>query len=310
LPYVVAESLSSRKNATHLESYVSTHLCSKLVYNLKIFLCSDSYVEPSKSNKAPIMKNKIFTLFFACASLLAFGQHATLLKNYNPKVQELKHYLNHTKDSLILECETPILKVDIFNEDYEKLIPVEANSTQITLNDIPEGKFVVEVRLVDKIVVMHIIIHQDFNDALLSAALYKNSTIAEGQGMMLDEGLNVVTSVPKMSLETMLNQRPSNSRTKKNEKLYWTIIRVNNEIGSSKTMRLIDKKDADRMILKNKLEHQSAIGKKNELIVWEVYNTSKFMEQQLVNPDFVYTLSSEYFNTTPYFTSDQSLQNM
>lgn len=256
------------------------------------------------------MKNKIFILFILYSSLITFGQNATLLKNYNPKVKELNHQLNFAKDSLILECETTILKVDFHNEDYEKVSIIESNSTKIALNDMPKGKFVVEVKLVDKIALMHIIIHQDSNDIFTSTALSENNEIAEGRGMMLDEGLNVITRPPKMSLENMLNQRTTKTYIQKKEILYWTVIRVNNESGSNKTMRLVDKKAADRMILRNKLEHQSALGKHNELIVWEVYNTSKFMEHQLENPNFMYAVRSDYFNTTPYFTSQQTEQNL
>lgn len=256
------------------------------------------------------MKNKIFTLLIACSSLITFGQHATLLKNYNPKVKELKHQLNTRQDSLILECETPILKVDFHNEDFEKVVSVDGNSAKITLTDLPEGKFVVEVKLVDKIVLMHILIHQEFNSSFASIAQSENKDIAEGKGMMLDEGLNVITSPPNMSLEYILNQRKKENNSRKKETLYWTVIRINNESGSSKTMRLVDKKSVDRLIMRNKLQHQNGLGKHNELTVWEVYNTAKFMEHQLENPDFIYSLSSEYFNTTPYFTSQQTAQSM
>lgn len=256
------------------------------------------------------MKNKIFTLFILYSSLITFGQNATLLKNFNPKVKELNHHLNSAKDSLILECETTILKVDFHNEDYEKVSIVESNRVKIGLNDMPKGKFVVEVKLVDKIALMHIIIHQDFKDLFTSVAVSNKKEIVEGRGMMLDEGLNVITSAPKMSLEYLLNQGKTKTYIQKKETLYWTVIRVNNESGSNKTMRLVDKKAADRMILRNKLEHHSALGKHNELTVWEVYNTSKFMEHQLENPDFIYAINSEYFNTTPYFTSKQTGQNL
>ena len=256
------------------------------------------------------MKNKIFTLLILCSSIIASGQNATLLKNYNPKVKELKHLLNPAKDSLILECETTILKVDFHNEDYEKVSIIESNHAKIALNDMLEGKFVVEVKLIDKIVVMHVIIHQDFNDTFTSITVSNQKEIVEGRGMMLDEGLNVITSAPKISLEYILNRGNVKAQTQKSKTLYWTVIRVNNESGSHKTMRLVDKKAADRMILRNKSEHHSALGKHNELTVWEVYNTSKFMEHQLENPDFIYAINSEYFNTTPYFTSKQTGQNL
>jgi len=254
------------------------------------------------------MKITTSILLISFVTLFTFGQNATLLKNYNPKVKELKHNLNTTKDSLLLDCEKTIHQVDIFNEDFEKIITVDSNSSKIALNDMPEGKFVVEVKLVDKIVVMHLVIYQNIRNSFTSTSDRKE--IAEGVGMMLDEGLNVIKRPPNMSLEYLLNNGKVKTHTPKSKKLYWTVFRVNNEISSSKTMRLVDKTTAERMIITHKLEHQSPLGTRNQLIIWEVYDTTKFMEQQLVNPDFVYSVTSEHFNTTPYFSSEQSGQNM
>jgi hypothetical protein len=73
-------------------------------------------------------------------------------------------------------------------------------------------------------------------------------------------------------------------------------------------MKLVQKESAERMILKNKIEHNSASGKLNELIIWEVYDTTKFMENQVSNPDFVYSSSSDIFNTSPYYSTKKDIQ--
>jgi hypothetical protein len=75
-------------------------------------------------------------------------------------------------------------------------------------------------------------------------------------------------------------------------------------------MKLVDQESVNRMITKNKIEHKGTSGKSNELIVWEVYNTSKFMEHQVSNPKFVYSLNSEYFNTTPYYSTKIGIQSL
>jgi hypothetical protein len=252
------------------------------------------------------MIKRIYTLLILLLTLSIYGQNATLIKNYNPKAKELKHNLSYVGDTLILASEKQIIQVDIFNEDYEKLVVIEDYNAQISLRDLPEGKFVVEAKLVDKIILMDIIKYDDFNETDNSSI----SDIAEGQGMMLDEGMNIIKNAPNTSIEYILTREKKTNTTNKSQKFYWIVIKVNNESGSTKTMKLVDQKSVDRMIIKNKLENSSAFGKFNELIVWEVYNTSKFMEQQVLNPDFMYSLSSDLFNTTPYYSTQKSLQNL
>jgi hypothetical protein len=128
--------------------------------------------------------------------------------------------------------------------------------------------------------------------------------------MMLDEGLNIIKNAPNTSIEFILTREKKTNAFKQSQKFYWILIKVNNESGSTKTMKLVDQKSVDRMIARNKLENSSAFGKFNELTVWEVYNTSKFMEQQLLNPEFMYSISSDFFNTTPYYSTQTSPQSL
>ncbi|WP_400074733.1 hypothetical protein [Winogradskyella sp. R77965] len=256
------------------------------------------------------MIKSISLLLLLFSTLILSGQNITLLKNYNPKAKELKHNLNKTNDSLILGCENKILKVEIFNEDYEDVVIVENHKAQIALNNLPVGKFVVETKLEDKVIIMDLIKYQDFNERTNSTPSFEKKNVVEGKGMMLDESLNLVKSAPKRSVGFMLNRGKAKKQSPKKPKFYWTITMVNNEIGSIKTMRLVDQETVDRMILKNKLINKNASNKLNELIVWEVYNTSKFMEQQVSNPDFVYSSTSEFFNTSPFYSTENISQNL
>lgn len=241
------------------------------------------------------MLRKIFTLLIAFSTVILSGQNITLLKNFNPKAKELKHDLNFSQDTLMLSSESRIEKVDIFNEDFEKIVDVKNHESRISLIDLPEGIFVVEARLEDKIITMKIVKH---SNEYITNDLNK-SNIAEGKGMMLDERLNVITSAPKRSIAHLLSGKKSSNISTKQQKFYWTITKVNNEIGSSKTMKLVDEKSVERMILRNKLENDR--GQSNELRVWEVHNTTKFMENQLSNPEFINSSQSDVFNPLPYY---------
>lgn len=255
------------------------------------------------------MTKNICTLLILFSTLINYSQNSILFKNNNPKAKALKHDLNHAKDSLILSSETKILQIEIFNEDYEKLVKVEGFESQISLADIPEGKFVIEARLEDKNIVMGLMRYDYADEGAYSKTATKEN-IAEGKGMMLDESLNVIRKTPNKSIEFLLTGSSAKRNTEKKQKFYWVLTKVNSESGSSKTMRLVSKDGADRMILKHKLELNSISGKHNELTVWEVYNSAKFMEYQMLNPDFFYSLYSDLFNTTPYYITENTLQNL
>jgi len=256
------------------------------------------------------MFKNVCTLLILLSSIIIYGQNFTLLKNYNPKTKELKHSLNKTRDSLIMECDKSILKVEIFNEDFEKIITINDLNAQIALHDIPVGKFVVEAKLADKIIIMNLIKHDYFDKNSNSTMSLDTKEIAEGKGMMLDENLNVIKSSSNTSIEFILTRGKRKTNTHKKQKFYWIVNEVNNKIGSSKSMKLVDKESVDRMIKNNKLENNSVSGSLNELTVWEVYNTSKFMRNQMSNPNFIYSLTSDSFNVVPYYSKESSLQSL
>lgn len=251
------------------------------------------------------MAIKLYTLLMLVSTLIGYGQNVTLLKNFNPKVKELKHNLNDSRDSLSLICESKIVKVDIFNEDYEESFEVEDFRSLIPLQDLPTGKFVVDVQLVDKIVEMHIIKHHNLeqdNDNTLN----KNDII-EDNDMILGEESNVVKNSPEISVEFLLSGSKRKKSVNKKQKFYWIVLEVCNGSNSYKSMRLVNESVAEKMISKNKLESKTNYGKLNKLTVWEIYDSSKFMQKQVADPNYIYSTSSDFFNVAPYYTSTKNL---
>lgn len=251
------------------------------------------------------MIKNISLLLILFLTFISQSQNITLVKNTNPKAKELIHNLNPTNDSLVLSCENKIIKVDIFNEDYDNIIEVEDFSTKISLREMPVGKFVIQTKLNDKIIVIDLIVYNKFEDTSNS----ESAEIAEGNGIMLDEGLNIIESNPKNSVAFMLTREKPKKQNCKSQKFFWTETQIKNMSGSNTTRKLVDLESAERMIRKNKQELNSDTGNLNELTVWEVYNTSKFMKNQVSNPDFVYSSTTDLFNTTPYYTSSKTNQN-
>ncbi|MBC2846440.1 hypothetical protein [Winogradskyella flava] len=248
------------------------------------------------------MSKVISTFLILFLATFCYSQNITLLKNYNPKVKELKHNLNLSKDSLSLRCEGKIIKVDIFNDDYDQSYDVKDNQGLIPLRNLPEGKFVVEVHLTNKIVEMHVVKY--FDNKTDSSIDKKN--IVEGSGMMLDEKLNLITSPPKNSIEFILTGAKRSNLNRKKQKFYWVVHEVNTGNNSHKSMKLLAESVTLKMISKNKLETKTNFGKLNKLTVWEVYNTTQFMQKQVANPEYINSSASDLFNVEPYYSSSKS----
>lgn len=90
-------------------------------------------------------------------------------------------------------------------------------------------------------------------------------------------------------------------------KSYWVEYVISNGNSSYKTLRFASKALVDQMIAKNKIEVQSVKGKLNDLTIWEIYDTTKFLRFKRLNPNFSQTTQSEYFNVKPYYTSRNSI---
>ena len=252
------------------------------------------------------MYKKLFILLVFFLTISSNGQNIVLLKNFNPKASDLKHNLNKTRDSLVLSSDQNILKVDIFNEDFEKIVIVQNSKVNIPLQNIPVGEFVVEATLEDKVIIMELIRYAIDKNTSLSVDNSNTNEIGYKKITLLDENLKTVNISTKHNIQNILSPKKEKKSSKKN-KFFWVVYIVYNQLGSSKTMKLVDQTVAKKMINKNKLELNSTNGKRNELRVWEVYDSSKFMKAQLADQNYINSTSSELFNVIPYYYSSENL---
>ena len=226
-------------------------------------------------------KNTYILAALLCSSL-SYGQQITFHKNVNYRASALLQSLNKDRDSLILECKIKqILKVDIFNEVFSESIDVYSNKTKINLRTLPVGNFVIQAKIDKKWITMYLEKNEDVK------IVFSNQKLQD----IGDIGLTPILV--------------SNKNIKKENSLYyWVVSESNSNFGSNKSMRLEYKDDIAKLISKNKLELKSGVGKNNKLIIYEVYNTSKFMPKQLRNPVYYKTEESDFFNVVPIYTSD------
>lgn len=108
----------------------------------------------------------LYTAVFLLLTISIYGQNSTLLQNVNVRAKELKHSLNKTGDSLVLEGERTIYKVEIFNKDFEQSLVVKDSKVTIPLNNIPVGRFVVEAVLPDRLIVITLVRNEALSPAI------------------------------------------------------------------------------------------------------------------------------------------------
>ena len=289
---------------------------------------------------------------------LGFGQKSSLIKNVNYRAKDLKHDLNKNGDTLMLQSDKTIYQVDIYNSFYEKKIAINRYKSNIAINDLPEGKFVIEVVLSDRRIIMTLIKHETAEEALMlsDARLeefripeietkapskdvatiadpvaisepYKPSSIEEVQKTNESQEVQNVTSIKTSDRAVDVNssERDDNVReynyspasllntrlkkpNEKSNKYYWVVLEISNGNSSSKTKKLVRGDLINGLISQNKAEIKTAIGRNNKLTIWEVYDTKKFMKEQLLNRNFVTSeTSSKCFNPIPYYTTSKSL---
>lgn len=80
---------------------------------------------------------------FGIQGVTAQSTFATIAKNVNVRAKSVKHYLNSTKDTLILESERKINYVYAINREYKKEIYdfIDAKKYKVPLTNLKSGKY-------------------------------------------------------------------------------------------------------------------------------------------------------------------------
>ncbi|WP_456439616.1 hypothetical protein [Psychroserpens sp.] len=280
------------------------------------------------------MTKNTYILAFLLCSILSYGQQVTFHENTNYRANVLHQSLDEDGKHLLLESKTEqITKVDIFNNDFSEIIDVYSNNTKIDINILPLGNFVIQARIGQKRIIMYL---EKSNDVKIAASNQKevelninnlpSQQISNKISKEKNEDVKIASSDQKVENTVNKGVKPStignvviadnekhayvvsesNKITKKNNSsFYWVVSESNSGFGSSKSMRLEYKEDVAKLISKVKLELKSNVGKNNILLVYEVYNRSKFMTKQLRNSVYYKTEKSNFFNVVPIYASNE-----
>ncbi|WP_426429377.1 hypothetical protein ACPX19_07415 [Winogradskyella sp. HB-48] len=243
---------------------------------------------------------RLLTILLLFLAPFVHGQRSTLLKNINYRASELYHSLNESGDTLILRGERTIDKVEIFNNSFQKAYIVNSLDTKIPLDDIPTGRFVTEVKVKDKLIIITLLRHDDLEEEQEITTVEtneQNNIFGQSSYENKSEG----KSIPEYEIEEI----PSKPITKP-VKFYWIVKHINKGHSSSKKMRIGDKEIVDQMITQHMIDLKSKAGKNNKLTIWEVYDTSEFMRFKRVHPDYATVKEADCFNTDPFYKSEGS----
>ncbi|WP_296382804.1 hypothetical protein [Winogradskyella sp.] len=237
------------------------------------------------------------TIVLLLLTTLGYGQKSTLIQNINVRAKELKHSLNKTGDSLILEGKRPIDKVEIFNDNFEKKFIVNHHKAKIPLHNIPLGRFVTSVKVDDKLIIITLLRHKTLKELPKISTSNEteqtnNKAVTVSQNEAQGKAISVISSMGKAV------KRPI-----KHVRFYWIVNKIYKGHSSRKIMKIGDRESVAKMIKQNEIDLKTKSGKYNELTIWEVYDTSKFMRYKRQNPDYAKAKNAECFNTVPFFQS-------
>ncbi|MUU78879.1 hypothetical protein [Winogradskyella endarachnes] len=91
---------------------------------------------------------------------------------------------------------------------------------------------------------------------------------------------------------------------------YWVEYRINNGQNSQKVLKLGDQDTVDYMIRKIEIDKKTKAGRLNELIIWTVYDPTKFVKHKKMNKDNFTSIPSESFNIEPYYAMVNNPNNI
>jgi len=216
------------------------------------------------------MKRTLYAIVFLLLTTSIYGQKSTLLQNINVRAKELKHRLNKTEDSLILEGERTIYKVEIFNKDYEQSLIVKDSKVIIPLNKVPVGRFVVEAALPDKLIVITLLRNELIRPTLKNTrAIKKTSLFTKAPAQPEQNTINPLNKV----IETKLTEAKLAKVNKTSEVVaYNNLAQTDNEATIVERTTIAATKKATIKGHKDKVnltEAKAIIAKDNELITYK-----------------------------------------
>ena len=113
------------------------------------------------------MKKLLTSLFivafgFGIQGVVAQSAFATIIKNVNVRAKGVKHSLNATKDTLLLESDNKINYVYAINRDYKKELYdfIDSKSYKVPLSDLDSGKYTFVVGQSPLKIVFSVFVHR------------------------------------------------------------------------------------------------------------------------------------------------------
>ena len=160
----------------------------------------------------------------------------------------------------------------------------------------PAGRFVTEVKLKDKRIIITLILHED-------ADRIQSKTASPLNKVTLDTEATLTKDTNQNASIIINSNGKLKEKSEKNVKFYWIVKNINKGHSSSRVMRIGDIEVVEKMILQNQIDLRTKAGKRNDLTIWEVYDTSAFMRFKRLNPDYANVSEADCFNVMPYYKS-------
>lgn len=223
------------------------------------------------------------------------GPNIIFEPNINPKAKSLRQGLNKSRDTLkLLSTKLPITQIDIFNKDYLESFDVNSNKTEIALDLLPAGTFLVQARVGRKRIIMSLTKKEGLDLA----------TLRKKEALALDDDKE------DLQEDTTKQKKRKKPKKKRKAKYFWVVYESNSNMGSRKSMKLLYKDEVLNLIQKNKYELESGVANDNVLTVYAIYNKNKFMNKQYRNPKFYKTIKKpKLFNPVPFYNSSEAVVN-
>ena len=196
----------------------------------------------------------LFLLFLTPIIIHPQDSITSIRYNRNWDAKELKHSLNKTKDSLILECDYIMHKVEIYHPVTRREIPLGSKQATISIRDLELGRHSVDVFTNSKIIMFNILRHLEYPKEPEKTPKEPEKTPKEFKEIHKE-------LTPKEVAKMLDDLKYSKNQA------YWIIEEVNSRFGSYSSSFLGKYKKMRYKVIKNMLDIRSFTGKLNVLTV-------------------------------------------